>query len=65
MSAWKKAGISVNKYFSISGKTLTKALKPSLQTNASKRYITDVKAQTIKNGDVVKVIDLSSGKEIA
>lgn len=55
---------SVNKYFAISAKTVTKALKPELQVKASRRFITDVKSQHIKNGEVTKNIDLTTGKEI-
>lgn len=55
---------SVNKYFTISAKTLTKALKPELQAKATRRYISEVKVQHIKNGEVVKTVDLTSGKEL-
>lgn len=55
---------SVNKYFAISAETLTKALKPELQNKAARRYITEVKAQYIKNGEVEKAIDLTTGKEL-
>lgn len=55
---------SANKYFAISAKTVTKALKPELQAKASRRFITEVKAQYIKNGEIQKAIDLSTGKEI-
>lgn len=65
MSAWKKAGISVNKYFAISGKTLTKALKAEHQAVASRRFVTEVKSQTYKNGELLKTVDLSTGKELA
>lgn len=56
---------SVNKYFSISGKTLTKALKAEHQTVASRRFNTEVKSQSYKNGDLVKTVDLTTGKEVA
>lgn len=55
----------INKYFAISAKTVTKALKPDLQVKASRRFITEVKAQQIKNGEVVKATDLSTGKDLA
>lgn len=55
----------INKYFSISAKTVTKALKPELQAKASRRFITEVKVHQIKNGETVKVVDLTSGKEVA
>lgn len=54
----------INKYFAISAKTVTKALKPDLQAKASRRYITEVKVHQIKNGETVKVTDLSTGKDL-
>lgn len=54
----------INKYFAISAKTVTKALKPELETKAARRYITEVKVQQIKNGETVKVTDLTSGKDL-
>lgn len=54
----------INKYFAVSAKTVTKALKPELQAKASRRYITEVKVQQIKNGETVKVTDLTSGKDL-
>lgn len=55
---------SVNKYFAISAKTLTKALKPELQVKASRRFITEVKSQSIKNGEITKITELTTGKDI-
>ena len=56
---------SVNKYFTVSAKTVTKALKPEYQAKASRRFITEVKAQTYKDGELVKNVDLSTGKELS
>ncbi|KAG0689333.1 ATP-binding cassette permease mdl2 [Pichia californica] len=50
-------------YFAISAKTVTKALKPDLQAKASRRYITEVKVHQIKNGETVKVTDLSTEQQ--
>ena len=55
---------SVNKYFTVSAKTITKALKPEYQAKASRRFITEVKAQTFKNGELTKAVDLSTGKQL-
>lgn len=55
----------INKYFAISAKTLTKALKPELQAKASRRFITEVKVHQIKDGETVKVVDLTTGKDVA
>lgn len=54
----------INKYFAVSAKTVTKALKPELETKAARRYITEVNVQQIKNGETVKVTDLTSGKDL-
>lgn len=54
----------INKYFAVSAKTITKALKPELATKASRRYVTEVKVQHIKDGETVKMTDLTTGKDL-
>lgn len=50
MSAYKQAGISLNKALAIAARTVRASLKPELRAVAEKRGETDVKAIKISNG---------------
>lgn len=50
MSAYKQAGISLNKALAIAGKTVRSALKPEFKLAAEKRGFTEVKVIKIDKG---------------
>lgn len=64
MSTWQKAGFSINKYLTISARTVEKALKAEFKKDSEKRYASELIVQTIKGGEVVKAVDLQTGKEL-
>ncbi|KAK6202832.1 mitochondrial ATP synthase epsilon chain-domain-containing protein [Scheffersomyces amazonensis] len=50
MSAYKQAGISLNKALSIAARTVRASLKPEAKAAAERRGFTEVKAIKIENG---------------
>lgn len=50
MSAYKQAGISLNRALALSAKAVRNALKPEFKVAAEKRGFTEVKAIKIENG---------------
>lgn len=50
MSAYKQAGISLNKAMSIAAKAVRSALKPEYKTVADRRGFSEVRAIKIENG---------------
>ncbi|CAK7905694.1 ATP synthase subunit epsilon, mitochondrial [[Candida] anglica] len=50
MSAYKQAGISLNKALAISARAVRSALKPEFKTVADRRGLSEVKAIKIENG---------------
>lgn len=55
----------INKYFTISAKAVQNALKQEVKGESDKRFVTELKVQTLKDGEVVKIVDLNTNKEIA
>ncbi len=56
---------SINKYFAIAARTVERSLKPDIRKEADRRYETELKVQTLNDGEVTKIVDLNTGKEIA
>jgi hypothetical protein len=50
MSAYKQAGISLNKALSIAARTVRASLKPEFKAVAERRGVCEVKAIKISNG---------------
>ncbi|RLV96654.1 hypothetical protein JA1_000233 [Spathaspora sp. JA1] len=50
MSAYKQAGISLNRAISIAAKTLRASLKPEFKVGAERRGVTEVKVIKFENG---------------
>lgn len=50
MSAYKQAGISINRAMAISAKALRNALKPDLKVAAERRGFTEAKVLKYENG---------------
>ena len=50
MSAYKQAGISLNKALSIAARTVRSSLKPEFKAAAEKRGVSEVRAIKISNG---------------
>lgn len=50
MSAYKQAGITLNKAMAIAARATRSALKPEFKTNAERRGISEAKAIKISNG---------------
>lgn len=50
MSAYKQAGISLNKALSISARTVRSALKPEFKAVAERRGLSEVKAIKFEKG---------------
>ncbi|EGV63142.1 hypothetical protein PSN45_004587 [Yamadazyma tenuis] len=50
MSAYKQAGISLNKAMSIAARTVRAALKPELKAGAERRGFTEAKVIKIEKG---------------
>lgn len=50
MSAYKQAGISLNKAMSVAARAVRSALKPEFKTVAERRGLSEVRAIKIENG---------------
>lgn len=50
MSAYKQAGISLNRALAISAKAVRNALKPDVKAVAERRGFTEVKVMKFENG---------------
>ena len=50
MSAYKQAGISLNRALALSAKAVRSALKPEFKVAAERRGLAEVKAIKIENG---------------
>lgn len=51
MSAYKQAGISLNKALAVAAKTVRNSLKPEFKIAAEKRGFTEVKVSRFENGE--------------
>lgn len=60
MSAYKQAGISLNKALAISARTVRSALKPEFRVAAEKRGETEVKAIKYENGQASEAKELQN-----
>lgn len=50
MSAYKQAGITLNRAIAISSRTVRSALKPEVRAEAEKRAAPDIKVTKFENG---------------
>lgn len=58
MSAYKQAGISLNRAMAIAAKTVRNSLKADLKVAAEKRGITEVKVAKYENGKATEPVAL-------
>lgn len=60
MSAYKQAGISLNKALSIAARTVRSSLKPEFKAAAERRGTTEVKVIKYENGDAAEAKPLQN-----
>ncbi|CUM66245.1 uncharacterized protein PRCAT00003905001 [Priceomyces carsonii] len=59
MSAYKQAGISLNKALALSAKALRSALKPEFKAAAEKRGTCEAKVAKFENGEATEAVPLN------